>query len=797
MRRTIYLLAAEADLSFDEIRERLCDALVEQFGRDIDGCPRFYLYETFPDYVIARGPDGMLFRVSYTLAPDDVNFGEAQQVETAYVPVSEACSFLATEADAATSVDGVYPIVALKAGWGNGVVGGEGVPHYYPPAFVKQVAEALDGAPFGRKHPDQRSPDPTGSTDASRIAGYLEGGSFQGIEARSAVKLFTAESDLRSRLDEARSAKRLGLFGVSMLASIGFKPGVVDGKQCLIAESLAKLYSVDLCQRAGAGGQFLAAASFAGTDFAAAQLAAVKPNTTTFAPRNGRGGNQGGATKPTTRGARMNKTLQQLLDSLRKKDPAKAGDFYSRLALATEAEQEAIQGEVITALGDAPAATTTTIAAEAAATLAEAQRANTRGRIEAKLTESKLPEPAKGAVRRTLDVMLATEANLSDEKIDGEISATRTAFAAVAGATRVVVAGVSLDSHDKLALAMESMLGVESSKNKGVPAFRGLKDAYVQITGDYNLDKLASSGGRLLVSEAAGTAIFPNLTLDAMHKRLLQEWAELKLDGLQSLYTTAIVTDYKQQNRVRDGFFPELPIVGEGVDYLEMTYPTDERVSYAVQKRGGLLSITEEMIRNDDLGAVARWPGKMARAARWGLRNYITSFLANNQVYGADNLAWFHANHNNLLALPFGQDGLIQAQLQLRRQTEKDSGEPLGLPLNWIAVPPELEAAAVQLNQTNTAGSNAFYQRFGANNERIFINEKFADTNDWYYGTDQNYAPFLEIGFLDGKEDPEIFLANQPTVGQQFLADEIQYKVKFVYNGAILDYRGVGKSVNP
>lgn len=110
-------------------------------------------------------------------------------------------------------------------------------------------------------------------------------------------------------------------------------------------------------------------------------------------------------------------------------------------------------------------------------------------------------------------------------------------------------------------------------------------------------------------------------------------------------------------------------------------------------------------------------------------------------------------------------------------------------------VPTALAATARQINQTNTASSNAFFQRFGANNERIYVNEKLTDTTDWYYGTKQENAPFLEIGFLDGIENPQIFLANQPTIGTQFTMDELQYKVKMVFAGAIIDFRGVGANV--
>jgi hypothetical protein len=797
-------VSAEADVSLTEQQDLLNGELREQFGLDEQGCQRFYLLDAFSDYLIARGPESKLYRVPYTIDGTEVSFGDAQEVTTAYVPVSESCAFVAIEADA-QAVSGKYPIVALRAGWGNGALNGQGIPHYYPPTFVQSVAESLNGKPFGRRHPDQKGPDPTGAAQPERIAGWLEGGDFVGSEARTTVSLFSAETDLRKRLDEARDNKKLDLFAVSMLAAIGYKPGVVEGKQCLVAESLGTLYSVDLCQRAGAGGQFLTAASFAGDDLAAAQLRAVNPQSIAISP-SGHRTNHGGA-GGATEGATMKDTLRRLLEALRGKNPSRAAELTMKFATVAEAEYPALLTEVTAAVLEGPTAaaatttaTTTAVTTEAVQTmLADAKRIQSRNRLEIKLADSKLPEPAKKLVRMHLETALTTEADLADTAIDAEIVAIRDAFAAfqnvgtVRGSTRVV-----LDSGEKMALAMEAAFGVKESMGKGVPAFRGIREAYTNITGDWDLVKLgrgAGFTGHVLTSEAVLTGDFPNILLNSMTKRLLQDWVELSLDGLSMLYTTAPISDYKLQDRVREGYFGSLPIVTEGATYQELTKPTDERVSYQVAKRGGLLTISEETIRNDDLGAITRFPGRLARSGRTTLKEYITSFFINNPNYGGDGVSWFNAGHNNLAAVTLTTDALTAARTSLRRQTEKDSGKPLGLNLYWLMVPPEMESTATAINQTDTAGSNQFYHAFGVNNERIIVNELLADTNDWYYGAQQETAPFLEIGFLDGISQPQIFLANQPTVGTQFTADELQYKTKFVFNGAPIDFRGVGKSV--
>lgn len=796
-------VSAEADaaeLSLDEQQMLLNEALREQFGLGTDGCSRFYLYETFNDYLVARGPDAKLFRIPYTIDGDEVSFGDAQEVTTAYVPVAEACEFDTAEAET-TPATGRYKIAAIRAGWGTGALNGGSVPHYYPPEFVALVAEAMNGKPFGRKHPDQRGPDPTGATQPERIAGWMDGGKVEGNRATGYVNLFTAESELRSRLDEARDAKKLNLFGVSVLGHFGYRAGAVEGKQCLVAESVGSLYSVDLCARGGAGGEFLTAASSVANEVSAAQLRAVNATATAIQPNRP---NRGGAASA-TEGATMKSSILRLLEALRQKNASRCAELSLKFATTVEADYPAFLETVTAALMEAPAAAAAVVipavTAEAvAAQLAEANRIQSRNRVEASLTASKLPKPAQDLARTHLEMALTTEADLKQEKIDAEIASVRTAFAAFNGIGRIhAVSGVTLDSADKLTLACEAALGVKESMNKGVPAFRGLREMYVAITGDHDLSKLAAGGGfsgqRMLASEAVITGDFPNILLNSMTKRLLQDWAELALDGLSNLYTKQSISDYKIQDRVREGYFAELSSVSEGAAYTEISYPTDELVTYQVGKYGNLLTISEETIRNDDLGAIARFPGRLARAGRWTLKNYITNFFITNPNFTADSVAWFNSAHSNLGALALSQASLIAAEIALLTQTEKNSGEPLGLTLDWIMVPPAQAANARQINQTNSAGSNAFFQRFGANNERIYVNEKLTDPDDWYYGTNQNNAPFLEIGFLDGIENPQIFLANQPTIGTQFTMDELQYKVKMVFAGAIIDYRGVGKYI--
>jgi len=56
-------------------------------------------------------------------------------------------------------------------------------------------------------------------------------------------------------------------------------------------------------------------------------------------------------------------------------------------------------------------------------------------------------------------------------------------------------------------------------------------------------------------------------------------------------------------------------------------------------------------------------------------------------------------------------------------------------------------------------------------------------------------ADMLEIGFIDGKEDPAVLVQDAPGVGMVFTRDRITYKVRHEYGGAVIDYRGFYKAV--
>jgi hypothetical protein len=71
----------------------------------------------------------------------------------------------------------------------------------------------------------------------------------------------------------------------------------------------------------------------------------------------------------------------------------------------------------------------------------------------------------------------------------------------------------------------------------------------------------------------------------------------------------------------------------------------------------------------------------------------------------------------------------------------------------------------------------------------------WTDTNNWFLSASPMDVPTIEIGFLNGREEPELFVQDEPTNGSMFSNDKITYKVRHIYGGAVLDYRGLQGNV--
>jgi hypothetical protein len=362
---------------------------------------------------------------------------------------------------------------------------------------------------------------------------------------------------------------------------------------------------------------------------------------------------------------------------------------------------------------------------------------------------------------------------------------------------------VGLESIEKVRVGLDHALGITHNwervqearttrwvrgdpLDRSVGAFRGIKELMDVV----------------MVQEEFSSAGFVNLLGASMTRKMLQGYAavEYGIDLLLPQSNRVAVTNLKTQERIRVGYFSDLPQVNpELIDWPELSSPTDEKATYDLGQYGGTATITRRMWLNDDLGFIGTIADRAGRAAHRTFAKRVFNLLINNAaIY--DSVTWAHASLHgaNLRTTALGADELDAIRTAMLNQTEKDSGEKLAIGPSILVVPIALGSTAKITNEreyTDTSFTpNKIRFMFGNQSERIIVSPLLSDVTDFYVFADQTKVPCLEAGFLFGRQDPELLLANNPLVGMEFTSDRMQYKVRHEYEVVPVDFRGFAKN---
>ena len=181
----------------------------------------------------------------------------------------------------------------------------------------------------------------------------------------------------------------------------------------------------------------------------------------------------------------------------------------------------------------------------------------------------------------------------------------------------------------------------------------------------------------------------------------------------------------------------------------------------------------------------------LAVAAGRTLYEFVFDFLRTNPVV-YDGVALFHASHANLGTAALDETSFAAARLRMKRQAELSSAKRLGITLRHLVIPADLEEAAFDLFVRSTNNDETFVQ---SRKPTVHVIDYWTDANNWYATADGAQVPLIELGFYGGREEPELFIQDLPTQGSLFSNDQIKYKIRHIYSGAVRDFRGFDGSV--
>jgi hypothetical protein len=442
--------------------------------------------------------------------------------------------------------------------------------------------------------------------------------------------------------------------------------------------------------------------------------------------------------------------------------------------------------------------------------LEELRRERAQLRLERRLLEAALPE----AIKTQLHGRYAGRV-FEMEELERDITGSRQMLAELSAQGLVrghghekVELSMQVTEAEKMQAAFDSMLGLEIDQSRfaGVRGFTSIREAYARVTGDASVNGISerSQVGNIRVSESAPitriteadttTASFSYLLGTSMNKRLLKDYQAWPAEWMR-FSSIVPIKDFKQQSRVRLGAFGSLPIVAEDTAYSAITL-TDTAATYVPQKRGNLVTVSREVIVNDDLQAIKQIPTKLAVAAAYTLAEFVYAFLSSNpNIYDGSALFTSGAPHSNLGSSALST-GAMQTGVTAMREQANFAGKRIGLRPRFLVVPPELEWSAMVM--TKSAGIP------GSNNNDInpmmgyvtpIVSPQLANTTQWFLIADPLVVDTVEVGFVGGQVNPALFIQDQPLFGLNFTQDVISYKIRHEYGGAVVDFRGFYRGI--
>lgn len=655
------------------------------------------------------------------------------------------------------AADGSIEVTLIKAGRSINKA-------YYPDTALREAVPLFDGVRVFAKSDAEHSAG-KGKDVRNLIGGiygvrFVEGASPDTGALVGTFKALDPTDAAVTKMTEAVKRGMQGLLGLSIDADARTKKRKAGNETLREAVKFTRVHSVDLIVEPGAGG---------GLD--RLTEAAAEPTTT-------------------TEGNAMPLWKQRMLEAVKAKDPAK----HATINVDTITDDEVVNLHESVCGPLVPADPGTTRITEAVGDNAPLTRADlavfaARQGAAARIGASKLPQAAKD--RLLVQINTAPAERLTEAAVDEAIKAEGVYIGRFteSGAVRVPdFGGISVEDRSvKIGEMLTAFFDPSHKEHRNV---QSLRECYIEITGDKrvtgmvrdcDLSRMAESLG--VMREAVNSTTWSDALGDSITRRMQAVYTGLtNLDAWKKVATWGPVSDFRTQERVRIGGYGNLPAVAQGAAYGALSSPGDDKATYAVTKRGGTEEVTLEAIKNDDVQALRRIPTELALAAKNTLYEFVFDFFRVNGLIH-DAKALYHVDHGNLLTAALSAAEYATHRLAMLKQTRAGSAKRLATGPASILVPYELEETAFNLFVRNQNLDKTFVQSI---NPEVIPVSYWTDANDWCTVASPTVLPVLEIGFLDGREDPELFVQDQPNSGSMFSNDKLTYKIRHVYGGAVL-----------
>lgn len=353
--------------------------------------------------------------------------------------------------------------------------------------------------------------------------------------------------------------------------------------------------------------------------------------------------------------------------------------------------------------------------------------------------------------------------------------------------------------------------------------FRKLTAGEVKLNSKarYTLEAI-QDGANLAVKhvlEAIGSDAFVAITIDKAHNALIEGSTSVPRN-YADVIRKGSASDFKPQNISHRGGRGSLPKVLQKQDYTETNVTDELRTAITLEKYGELWSFSMEALLNDEMGALTNYAQE--EGAAW-VRTLNAEVFGSNNLQNSGNIydsaALFASDNNNALAT--GVNSLnaanVKRAIALMLAQTGINGEQLYLNPQILICGPKLQLDAQELLASTTYqgvtvptatgnyepnGAAILLSTNGSNSGRVgdvamirnYINKLVVDPaitgTQWYLAANPAVSPWIQMNFLNGREDAEI-IAEPMNTGGAFERDAQRYKIRGAMAAEVVDYRPI------
>lgn len=288
---------------------------------------------------------------------------------------------------------------------------------------------------------------------------------------------------------------------------------------------------------------------------------------------------------------------------------------------------------------------------------------------------------------------------------------------------------------------------------------------------------------------AQTTSDFSVVMENTLHKMVLRGHEAIS-PTYQRVAKLGDVSDFREWNRLTPGMIGDLDGVDEHGAYKDKALPDAEKQPISASRKGNIVSVTTEVLVNDDLSYVTDLARSLGMAGPITIDRAFYALLEANPTM-SDGNALFDAAHGNLAgsgAVP-SVATLDAAAIAMSSQTAPgDDAVELDINPDVALVNRALYGTMMEVVNAEYNDEATKYQR-KPNRVRGIVSDivstsRLSSTTAWYLFASPSISPVIEVVFLNGQRAPRL------SMEEDFRTAGLSWRVEMPFGVGAIGYRG-------